>query len=271
MFKTLAEKFKKHCLPITLPHIAVSEDDYARYHVNYVWINEDEGAKDGVSCAVPLRYMDIAYENAIKYPQAQFTIWLDHALFDPMTHFMMMSHGYLNAPSNVEFKNLRDIKAYAQCDVYDIEKPKNIWARVDLARLLVLQHQLSDENNKADYQIYSDFDVPDVRLDCDRMFSIMHKHGLFVGETLKYNILENGYLGFDKDQGRDFLESRLLPRAINSAKAGLDGYKPLYKTLHSWMVDQGFWYFRGRVCAPRQEVMGYKVPDNPVYTDNKIN
>ncbi len=271
MLKKLTQIFEKHFMPISLPHVRMCEEDMSRYHVNYVWINRQAGPLEDVACSVPLRYLDIAYENARKYPKAQFTIWMDRALLDPRTAFFLASHAYFDAPDNLNFADLRDISVYAQSEVYDVEKPKDIWARVDLARLLVLSHQLNDADNKADFQLYTDFDVPDVKLDCQRMYRILNHHGLFVGMTLKYDILENGYLSFNKTAGKEFLEKDLLPRTMNAAKAGLDGYKPLVKTLHSWMLSQGFWYFRGRVSAPRQEMMGYVVPENPIYKDHKLN
>ncbi len=271
MFKKLVDAFKKHCVPEVLPQMSPEAEDMARYHVNYVWVNRDKGAQEDAACSVPLRYLDMAYKNARKYPDAKFTIWFDYALFDDKTNFFIASHQYFTAPKNVQFKNLRDIERYAASEVYDVDRPKDIWARVDLARLLVLQHQLNDTDNKADYQLYSDFDVPDVKLDCGRMYSILHKYGLFIGKTLKHNIVENGYLCFDRQDGKDFLEQRLLPRTTNSAKAGLDGYLPLMKVLQGWMMEQGFWYYNGRVSAPRQEMMGYKVPEDPFYKNHKIN
>jgi hypothetical protein len=172
----------------------------------------------------------------------------------------------------VTFRNLRDVaKIKEYDDIFGAEKPKHIWARVDLARLLVLEHQLKEGNNSKRLQLYSDFDVEDLKLRCKHMKNALSRHGMYFGRTLGVSgMLENGYMCFGQD-GRDFLENKLIPKTVEAALADNNGWRTLVQTHQDWVEDYNVFYRTRMVSGPRQESTKYKVPDNPFYTSCGLN
>jgi hypothetical protein len=272
MLKTLRNFFKA----------AVDNTKYDdQYAVNYVWINKERLAdvkdeqqagddKRPPMCSVPLRFLDNAYENARLYPAAAFTIWYDKAMMDPLSEFFVISHGFFNAPSNVEFKDLRTIDSYAALAVFNVDEPKDIWARVDLARLLVLQHGLNEKGTR-DYHLYSDFDVKDVLLNSTRMERSLQDFGLFLGSTLEHNMLENGYMCFNKTVGAAYLSERLIPATITSSNQGRDGWSEHLRIFREWAEERGYKGQKWKMAGKRQLGTGYEIPENKNYTKCGLN
>jgi hypothetical protein len=274
MIKTLCSYFKD----------IVNNTKYDdRYAVNYVWINKDcpaelkakkrsGGDAKQPSCSMPLNLLDKAYENAKRYPAADFTIWYDKAMMDPLSEFFIISHGYLNAPSNVVFRNLRTLDAYDALDVFSVYEPKDIWARVDLARLLVLQHGLSQAETR-DYQLYSDFDVEDVGLNSTRMQCSLRDEGLFLGATIEHNMLENGYMCFDKNAGAAYLEGRLIPATLDSSNRNENGWRVYLSVFRAWAEERGYknQYQKLKLVGRRQLSTGYELPEDKNYTQCGLN
>ena len=274
MIKTLCSYFKD------IVNNAKYDD---RYAVNYVWINKDCPAglkakpssgcdEKQPSCSVPLNHLDKAYENAKRYPAADFTIWYDKAMMDPLSEFFMISHSYLNAPSNVVFKDLRMLGTYNALDVFNVYEPKDIWARVDLARLLVLQHGLNQTKTR-DYQLYSDFDVEDVRLNSTHMQYSLRDEGLFLGATLEHNMLENGYMCFDKNAGAAYLKDRLIPSTLDTSNRNENGWRVYLSVFREWAEQRGYknQYQKLKLVGRRQLGTGYELPENENYTKCGLN
>tara|TARA_R110002126_G_scaffold13118_3_gene56541 strand:- start:57773 stop:58594 length:822 start_codon:yes stop_codon:yes gene_type:complete len=246
----------------------------ASYEVNYVWINDQkqEPNEGGAACSMPLKLLDRVFNNANKYPDAQYNIWVDRDLMDPLSHFFIVSHAYLASANNVKFRSLRDVaKINEYDDIFGEKKPKHIWARVDLARILVLEHQLKENPDPLRLQLYSDFDVKDLKLRCKHMKNTLNRHGMFFGRTLGVSaMLENGYMCFGQN-GRDFLEGKLLPKTMEAVHADNNGWKALVKTHESLIKDYNFFYRTRMVSGPRQESTKYEVPDNPFYISCGLN
>lgn len=247
-------------------------DFESQYCVNYIWIGKTADPAEKSLCSVPLKLLDKAYENARQYPKAKFLIWVDKSMIDPLSDFFVLSHGYLSAPENIEFRNLREVETINELDFFnkgcdeDIERFRkaNIWGRVDLARLLVLQHQLLDEPDL--FQLYTDFDIPNVKLNDPKMHAAMQERGVFVG-TDSQELLENGYLCFAQGEGQRFLEGPLLDKTKKSVlEFGQNGWSALRT-----VFNQEFGIDRYKYTAVRQPQCGYIVPDVQKYKDWGLN
>jgi hypothetical protein len=179
--------------------------------VNYLWISKKRSEYERAPmCSVPLESVHRAIENANRYPNASFSLWLDPKTIDDSTHFFVTSYLYAHSHHrNINIRNLRDIPAYTENPIFNPDKNHDIWARCDLGRYLVLEHVLLE--TKPDYAIYSDLDMKDVCV--DEACRIMDTHGLAIAayrhehaNGLVDEGLENGYLGV----------SRHLPPAMNA-------------------------------------------------------
>ncbi len=77
-----------------------------------------------------------------------------------------------------------------------------MWAKVDMARLLVLQHCLRDARCKV--AVYSDLDVPDVLIKSEAFKKRIDEYGIALGGTIEpdtgkiFAPYENGYAAFSK-------------------------------------------------------------------------
>lgn len=249
------------------------------YVVNYVWINANSLPADNSLCSVPLKYLDNAYNNARLYPEARFMIWIDKKMIDPLSDFFVLSHGYLSAPDNVEYRDLRDIEAVNELPLFDEncenqmqdeypDRTDNIWGRVDLARLLVIQDNLNQHSKY--YQLYADFDVQDVKLNCPNMYKALSTDGLYIGTTFSTNMMENGYLCFGKGEGMRYLKHDLIPLTINNIQELNDnGWNALVNSFERNLVGRKL--PENELKGPRQEGTGYIVPDVQKYKDWGLN
>ena len=135
--------------------------------VNYVWINKVKFPQDNTGdsnklCGVPLHYLDKTIHNAKRYPHAQFNIWIDWRYLDQSSRFWVDSYIYSQNCSNINACDLVNIPSYSCEDNFSPNRGKDIWARVDYARLLVLQHVLN--HNRWSQVFYRDFDANDVEI-----------------------------------------------------------------------------------------------------------
>lgn len=241
--------------------------------MNYVWVNERpvKGEADSPLCGVPLSHLDMAYKNAASYPQAQFNIWIDFARLDDMSRFFVHSHGYLAKRENVTIRDLNDIPRYQTLN----ETPDHalpIWMQVDLARLLVLSHQLDESGARNIF--YADFDVDDVALDCPHAARKLHLYGMCFGRTFSSKRLENGYIAFQRGRGSEFLNEEMIPQTMLAAGYGYNGYDALRSSLHSHWQYKLKWMEGGRdwdLSVPRLHEMGYEIIPKPIYTRLDIN
>ncbi|MBN8520441.1 MAG: hypothetical protein J0L77_00900 [Alphaproteobacteria bacterium] len=208
---------------------AQAEQPSRKVIVNYLWINKNRPADEPAPlCSVPLESVHRALENANRYPNASFSLWLDPKTLDDSSRFFVASYIYAHSQHrNVNIQNLRDIPAYAGNPIFRPEKNHDIWARCDLARYLVLQHILNVM--KPDYAIYSDLDMKDVCI--EEACRIMDVHGLAIAayRHIEYGLvfkgLENSYLAISRHvtQGIDTLNS-LIEYGQRDAREGDNGY-----------------------------------------------
>jgi hypothetical protein len=235
--------------------------------VNYVWINKTpvQPDEEGALCGVPLHYLDKAIANARKYPEAQFNIWIDKSLLDPMSQFFVASHLNIANVPNLRLRSLGEVPAYHAYRIFRQCNESTIKARVDFARLLVLEHEF--ETTDAARIFYADFDIEDVKINSQPIRQRMDDLGMVFGATYKLPV-ENSYMGFTRPNCETFLAD-LLSSSEDAAMKGEPCWKPLFDDLAGWakthgreLKDYGY-----KLATST----GYKLPPNRDYIDWGLN
>lgn len=250
--------------------------------LNYVWVNKEPFARDDKkSCGVPLHYLDHSIANAKRYSDTQVDVWLDNSLLDQSSIDMAARHLAASGASNIHLRNLNDIPSFHDLKSTLLDHTRdiaalraispeeqtfehhNIWGRVDLARLLVLQHSL--EKSGVHDVIYSDFDATDVFLDDPKAQTNLEKYGMAFGlapssTTGKYEVIENGYLAFRRDRMDKALFDRILSETKKEVAAGYNGYGPFYQELKAWCEDRKIPNFPAAISIPLLPSMRYEIP-----------
>lgn len=263
--------------------------------VNYVWINalSDErlmrieearlddwslkllGRRGGIKkdiglCSVQLSGFDRAFENAKRYPDARFDIWVDYKFLSEQSRLFLQSHFYVSAPQNVSLKDINEIPAYeARRDIFAPEKDKYLWTRTDLARLEVLAHTLENARG-GQTAVYADFDIHDVKLGSRKMNTHLSRWGMCFASAGDFAI-ENSFIALRKGAGEEFLKEKLLPKTYANAPYDDDGYIPLCNALDEQGRAKGFDYRKREVSMALANGSGYQLPKNPLYRDCGIN
>lgn len=248
--------------------------------VNYVWINAKpfvpSGAGDAL-CGVPLSALDKAYDNARRYPEAKFIVWIDYSRMDPLSRFWVESHLYSMGSDNVELRDLSLLPAYKK--VSDALGPAETSTvkRPDLARLHVMRECLNTLDKE--YVMYCDLDAEDARIGCKKSNKILARHGMVHTNVKSLNwpskdkILGLGYMIFRKDVGTAFLDD-LIPIAeksvIDNTNYGI--YFALKEALHIWAEKNPDRKIND-VIHPETLLhpIGYDIPDKKIYLETGIN
>ncbi len=255
--------------------------------LNYVWVNKQSLNMIGpqkqedaeLQCGVPLNYFDKAYNNARLYPDTEVKIWLDDKLLDEQSRFFLQSHAYLNAPENVSLHDLREIPAYDAHPAYAENSTTNIWNKVDLARFLVLSHELDDAAREQVF--YADFDIDDADLDNPKTQERLNEIGMAFAELEKgemlghgiYNTVQHAYVAMNQSR-KAFLDEKMLPDMSKAAEKNHRVCSYIFRALY-WEVydmprDVGrpemSRIFTNVVVPPIKS----KIPANPVYEGLKL-
>lgn len=232
--------------------------------LNYVWCNREPFTPTtGVDCGVPLHYVDKAIDNAKRYPDTAVNVWLDNDLLDAKSIALTKAHIEKSGLSNIHLHDLCEIPAFRaereglfdpHRDVVAIRglKPEqithqhhNVWGRVDLARLLVVDHCL--ETTRAKDVLYSDFDTDDARLNDPQAQKMLEKYGVVLGcvdhpakdGSPAWTEVENSYFGFRKSNMDKGLLKDIIDGARDMVAKGHDGYGPYYQKLAEWFAPRG--------------------------------
>lgn len=257
--------------------------------LNYVWLNRESlrnppenSCEDPEHlCGIPLNYFDKAYANARRYPDTNVKIWVDQALLDDSSRFFVQSHAYLNAPENVTFHDLRDIPAYAAHPAYAVGSKVQIWNKVDLARFLVISHEL--ENPARKQVFYSDFDIDDAALDNPKTQEKLQDAGMAFAEVHKgqaamithgiFNTIQHAYIVMTPAR-KEFLDTKMLPFMSDSAAKGCKVVMALFKSLYFEVCDmsnEGFYRNLPRIITDVQvPPIRARMPGDPVYEALKL-
>lgn len=196
------------------PKAAASETtlEKSKALVNYIWINSKKAAYDHNNpvCAIEMAYIQRALDNANRYPEADFKLWVDKKLLDPYS--LLCVESFINERAknaNVLIHDLQEIKDYAAdeyfvppestkksslSDTFNRSAPRNVYSRADYARILVLDHCMQTYPAYTQL-IYSDIDCPNVRL--PEAAQIIRAHGIAVYDMGGGGRISHGYIGID--------------------------------------------------------------------------
>ncbi len=272
------------------PRSKIDEIPPRKTIMNYVWINARKTIRDETTplCCVPLHYIDNAIENARKNPTVDTRLWVDHDMLDRQSLSYLQDHLAASGARNLTLHDLRAIPSYAQNSLFDPDKPKNIWLRVDLARLLAVRHCLSEAD--AEDVFYSDFDINGMFLNHPNKTKSLNETGLalvtqpVVKKLINFEkifafhavdqqpYVENSYFGIRKS----VIDPQFLDQLITaSEKAAIS--KDVYRgALYDCFLKHAFKVFADNVAATQMAVPAardcyYKIPVNPHYIEAGIN
>ncbi|MCD8496642.1 MAG: hypothetical protein LRZ85_00250 [Alphaproteobacteria bacterium] len=273
MFSAFLKQMPEHLL---YPGPEFSQENTV---VNYLWINAVPYAASGPGdslCGVPLNALDKAYDNACRYPDTKFILWVDYSRMDQMSRFWVESHHYVTAPGNIELRDLSKLPAYTDASAR-LADDKSTTRRPDLARLHVMQECLKTMKDKT-YAMYCDLDVEDVRIGCPKSQRILAQHGMVhsyirsLHEPKREKILGLGYLLFRNDVGPNFLD-RLIRQAEHNVITGQapDICPSLHKMIGEWLAKTR--HTLDDVIHPDTLLhpIGYDIPHDPFYEECGIN
>lgn len=180
--------------------------------VNYIWINDDYKHPEESIFGVPVHSIDMALQNALRYPEADFNIWIEFSgLSDDDLERIAQNPNQFGA--NIRIRNIEEIDDFNENELTEAYPGSHIGVRSDMARLQVLA-QCSEEDGYTDI-FYSDFDCPDVKVNDPTLTELLEKHGAAIGmytdpETQSSGY-ENGYMVFRRGQGETFLKETVIP------------------------------------------------------------
>ena len=235
--------------------------------VNYLWLRKnkfdpDVGDKKSVLCGVPLENVDKAIENALRYPNAKFNLWVDFDELDDLSIYMMDHLIYASGIKNMQLKNLRDIPDYKDSLIFDPRKGIEVYPRADLARLLCIRYSVSQF--KGVNVFYSDFDVDDIFIEHEDVLSTLKREQVVFAHTQE-DPIENGYIGICGEAGQQFLDEVIFQTARESINGYL-GYAPLLEVVENTYGSTGCVV----VDLPILKERGYKIPKSKIYSDLRI-
>ena len=198
--------------------------------VNYVWMQFEEGEIR----PLPSHLFYNVQKNAKRYRAKKFIVWVqDHAAIGPY-----------RIPKNVDIRRLDGIQGFPEIPIMELKGTEYGWAKVDIARLLVVRHILENERRHA---IYSDMDVEDVRANACSLRSRLRKYGVAVGATFKLRAYrrktespyENGYVAFT-EQAKDLLE-RTINACVQISDYGRRSsvYDQQFYIMDQWAIERG--------------------------------
>ena len=240
--------------------------------INYLWIDSKKfKGHQNALCSLPFKLLDKAIENAKRYPEHKFKLWIDYEMTDETSLYLIASHLYIQGITNIEIENLRDIPSYDQCSFFshDSDYTKSIWARVDTARLLVLQHCL--ETTKAAQVFYSDFDIDDVGVNRDDVQDILSNHGFVIGHAEASTILENQYFGIGRNDNHNFLQKVIRKTVREISDFASNGWNSMKKAVAKINEDTNHQTSDETFSVPIGPPTGHVIKRIPAYIDIGIN
>lgn len=192
----------------------------AECSVNYIWLCRKECRSDSpyYPTRLPLHNFERMYENAEKYPFAEFNLWLDFRQLTPTDHFFLSSHRHAFDAHNIQVRNLCDVVMYKQLAGFDPDTNIALYARADCARVLVLDQLLKERPNLR--AVYSDLDCQDVCLSDPLVTEALNQYGLVYGHSGGHPIC-NGYIALFGSRGVGFMGSNLMPITLKAFQKNL--------------------------------------------------
>lgn len=197
--------------------------------LNYVWINQDYVCKPIASPwdAVSRDSLDTVFANAARYENVQFIIWVDCGVLNFDSSMGADSHAITTLP-NVQMRNLRDILTHSEVPFFNPHYTPYIWARVDYAKLKVVEHTL--EETDAEYVFFSDLDIERTCLAHNKVQTNLSQYGVIVGGNW-IDPVENAYMGVRRGEGEEFFRALLKDTWYAVLEDG-NGYYPMRRAVH---------------------------------------
>jgi len=205
--------------------------------LNYIWISKEK-QEETVSPEEPENPIHEKYSRNVTYftkanPDVQVLLWTDNKLLNSSQRVFF--DNLSSSCPNLSIRDLNEIPRYQNDPIFrkterlPHDECEPIWQRVDFARVVVLDHVLTNE--VADEVYYSDLDIVDPQISSDTVQSILNRHGMVFAKCdrngrNKAAYLENQFMGFRKEAA-DFVYDRLLPVTKEEIEQGKNGWPPL--------------------------------------------
>lgn len=217
--------------------------------LNYVWINAVRQPLPGgkilpflpeaeVKCPIPRRYIEQARRVRDNFPDLEINIWMDAYRRSDKQGELSEAFAEVSGLKGVNFRGLREIMRYRENPLFKKEGKVGkhslgtIWKQVDLARLLVLQHQMT---GRGGVQIYSDFDMSEFLDGPEALEKISNTGFLFDAGPIKPKegslYLENRFIGMDSAH---VLSGRLIDILVQDTEAEFE--KIRFSNSNGWQV-----------------------------------
>lgn len=202
--------------------------------LNYVWVHylRPDGEMEE---RIPDRLLQNACRVSAEHPDSDRYLWVDSLR---VTDGEARRLGFIAAAYGVQIRDLRDVPSYRDCSLFDLapvasdrkgrsvwnadyheylDEDNSIWAQVDLARVLVLEHCLERLHYGQAY--YSDFDIENVGLKNADLGAIMARHHMVFARVNALALVENSFMGFDAESF-PFLKNELVAKTMKYCQGG---------------------------------------------------
>lgn len=236
--------------------------------LNYVWINKEpfDPMPSGVSCGIPLHYIDRALENASLYPDVSTNIWIDFRYLDLTSIHIVKAHILTHMPhSNVRIQDLSQLKNYCHSRYRD--ERADIWNRVDFARFVVVKHCL--DMTQAKRVFYSDFDCENVSLNSTKLSQALQQYDLAFAEQDNVKMPSHAFIGTQRSGRSQSVIEKIIQEMNDAFETGIPASTVFEQTLGN--------LYKNQPCALRN-LKAVKLPDvkevfspNPKYVDCGLN
>lgn len=154
---------------------------------NYIWMRKDRQTPH----VIPSHFFCNMQRNAARYAHAVFNLWVE----DPEA-----CEAYA-IPENTTIHDLRSLLEFSKIPILASDQAEHIWAKVDIARLLVLKQTLLSPD--CTVSLYTDFDIEDIAIYNAGFQKRLAHYGVVIGGSFNPNDpatvhrrAENGYMAF---------------------------------------------------------------------------
>lgn len=198
-------------------------------YLNYVWLsNKDyyDPSKYKDQSPIPTDYVENAFAVASENSHITSIIWCDFKQMGKSNMDRLTTNK--RQPKNLSFRDLNEIADYKEIPLFREETDKkNIWRKVDLARVLMLSHVLSFPDAEAVY--YSDMDVYKLPVSPEHV-KVIKQAGFAFDYLSDGGTVENRFIGIHISQ-KNGVENTLVPctkEAILDENA-FDGWRAMMR------------------------------------------
>ncbi len=212
--------------------------------LNYVWINAVRQRRGiwpyvrAADCPIPERYLEQVSNVRAENPEIDINIWFDVFKRGYPKGRLSQEFGVAAGLEGVCYRQLREIPSYQSNPLFKYSAymdrqsfEGSIWRQVDLARLLVVQHQMRTVGGT---QIYADLDIISP---IPSTLQNINKYGFTVAtyvdgaadSSTRFRCIENQHFAFDAEHPKAHsLMNRLVYDTIQA-------YQPPLSRSNGWI------------------------------------